>query len=39
MTYAFDEGTFGDSGLSQNISPVQHDGTNFGASFIASLGD
>ncbi len=39
MTYAYDEGTFGDSGLSQNISPVQHDGTNFGASFIAGRGN
>ncbi len=35
MTYAYDEGDFSDTTLAQNISPVQHDNTNYGASFIA----
>lgn len=34
LTYAFDEGNFSDSGLNQNISPIQHDNTNYGSSFI-----
>ena len=39
MTYAFDEGDFGDTTLQQNISPVQHDGTNFGSSLVAGRGN
>ena len=35
MTYAYDEGNFSDTSLSQNISPVQHDNLGFGASFIS----
>lgn len=34
MTYAFDEGDFSNSTLSQNISPVQHDSTNYSSSFV-----
>jgi len=34
-TYAYDEGNFSDSGLVQNISPVQQDNTNYSSSFIA----
>jgi len=32
-SYVYDEGSFGDSDLEQNISPVQHDNTNYSASF------
>jgi YD repeat-containing protein len=39
MTYAYDEGTFGDSSIGQNVSPVQHDNTNFGSSFVAGRGN
>ncbi|MEJ7623794.1 MAG: hypothetical protein WKF34_07355 [Pyrinomonadaceae bacterium] len=34
-TYAYDEGDFSDSTLSQTIYPTQHDATNYGSSFIA----
>ncbi|MBL8179993.1 MAG: hypothetical protein JNL64_00095 [Blastocatellia bacterium] len=36
-TYAYDEGNF--SGTGQTISPVKHDGTNYGSSFIAGRGN
>ncbi len=39
VTYAYDEGNFSDSNLGQNISPVQYDSTNYGASFIAGRGN
>jgi hypothetical protein len=39
MTYLYDEGNFNDSGLSQDISPVQHDNTNYGASFVVGRGN
>ncbi len=39
MTYAYDAGNFNDATLSQNISPVQHDSTNYGASFITGRGN
>ena len=39
VTFAYDEGDFSDSGLSQNISPVQHDTTNIGASYVAGRGN
>ncbi len=39
MTYAYDEGSFNDSGLQQNISPAQHDGTNYSSSFITGRGN
>ena len=38
MTYNYDEGDFSDSGLNQNISPVQHDSANYGASFVTGRG-
>ncbi len=38
MTYVYDEGNFGDSSLSQNISPIQHD-SSFGTSFITGRGN
>lgn len=34
VTYGYDEGSFGDSSLQQNIYPVQHDSTNYGSSFV-----
>ncbi|MBX3292715.1 MAG: VCBS repeat-containing protein [Acidobacteria bacterium] len=39
VTFGYDEGDFSDSGLQQNISPVQHDGTNFGSGFILGRGN
>ncbi len=39
VTYAYDEGDFSDSGLSQNISPVQHDNTGYGALFTTGRGN
>lgn len=33
VTFAYDEGNFSDSGLQQNISPVQHDSSNYGSGF------
>jgi YD repeat-containing protein len=39
MTYKYDEGNFSDSGLSQNISPVQHDNTNYSSSFVTGRGN
>ena len=39
VTYAYDEGDFSDSGLNQNISPVQHDNTNYGSGFITGRGN
>ena len=39
MTYLYDEGSFNDSGLSQDISPVQHDNSNYGASFVIGRGN
>ncbi len=39
VTYAYDEGDFSDSGLSQNISPTQHKGTNYGPTFVAGRGN
>jgi hypothetical protein len=38
VTYAYDYGDFSDSGLSQDISPTQHDGTNYGSSFVTGRG-
>ena len=38
--YNYDEGNFNDTGLGQNPSSVtQHDGINFGATFIAGRGN
>lgn len=37
MTYAYDEGNL--SGAGQNISPVQHDGTNYSSGFVAGRGN
>jgi hypothetical protein len=39
QTFAYDEGNFADSGLQQNISPTQHDGTNYGSSFRRGPGE
>jgi hypothetical protein len=39
VTYAYDEGSFSDSGLAQNVSPTQHDNANFGSSFVAGRGN
>lgn len=39
VTYGYDGGDFTDSSLQQNISPVQHDNTNYGASFITGRGN
>ena len=39
VTYGYDGGDFTDSSLQQNISPVQHDDTNYGASFITGRGN
>lgn len=39
VTYAYDEGNFSDSGLSQNISPTRHDGTNYGSGFTTGRGN
>jgi len=39
VTYAYDEGDFADSGLSQNIIPIQHDDTHYGAPFITGRGN
>jgi hypothetical protein len=38
-SYEFDEGNFSDSTLNQNISPVQHDSTNYSSSFIEGRGN
>jgi YD repeat-containing protein len=38
-TYAYDEGSFGDSTLAQNITPSRHDGTNYSSSFISGRGN
>jgi YD repeat-containing protein len=39
VTYAYDEGNFSDTALSQNISPTQHDSTNYSSTFIAGRGN
>ena len=39
VTYAYDEGDFSDSGLSQPITPIQHDNTNFGSGFVMGRGN
>ena len=39
VTYEYDEGSFGDSSLAQNISPVQHDNTNYSSSFVSGRGN
>jgi YD repeat-containing protein len=39
MTYAYDQGNFSDSGLSQNISPTQHDNTNYSSSLTTGRGN
>ncbi len=40
VTYDYDEFNFdGSGGLQQNISPIQHDNINFGASFIIGRGN
>lgn len=39
ITYEYDEGNFSDSTLSQNISPIQHDNTNYGSSFVTGRGN
>lgn len=39
VTYAYDEGDFSSSSLVQNISPTQHDNTNFSSSFVAGRGN
>jgi YD repeat-containing protein len=39
VAYAYDEGNFNDNDLQQNISPIQHDNTNYGASFIIGRGN
>lgn len=38
-TFSYDEGSFGNASLNQDISPVQHDNTNFGASFVTGRGN
>jgi YD repeat-containing protein len=37
--YDYDEGDFTDSGLVQNITPGQHDNTNYSSSFITGRGN
>ncbi|MCA1639359.1 MAG: hypothetical protein LC768_13670, partial [Acidobacteria bacterium] len=37
VSYAYDAGSF--TGTEQNISPVQHDNTNYGAGFIVGRGN
>ncbi len=39
VTFAYDEGDFSDSGLSQNISPIQHDSSGYDSSFITGRGN
>lgn len=39
VTYEYDEGNLSDSTLEQNISPIMHDNTNFGASFVSGRGN
>ncbi|MEJ7623796.1 MAG: VCBS repeat-containing protein [Pyrinomonadaceae bacterium] len=39
ITFAYDEGNFSDSGLSQTIYPTQHDATNYGSGFVAGRGN
>jgi hypothetical protein len=39
VTYKYDEGNFSDSGLYQNISPTQHDNTNYSSSFVTGRGN
>lgn len=39
VTYQYDESDFSDSGLSQNISPIQHDNTNYTSSFVSGRGN
>jgi hypothetical protein len=39
VTYAYDEGSFGDDSLQQSITPVRHNGTNYGSTFVASRGN
>lgn len=40
VTYQYDEGNFNDASLEQNLSTaIQHDNTNYGASFIAGRGN
>ena len=40
VTYAYDGGNFSDTTLAQNLSTaIQHDNTNFGASFITGRGN
>ncbi len=38
-TYSYDEGNFGDSSLQQNISPINHDNSAYGSSFIVGRGN
>ncbi|HEY0429705.1 MAG TPA: hypothetical protein VGC76_18125, partial [Pyrinomonadaceae bacterium] len=39
VTYAYDEGNFSDTTLSQNISPIQHNDNNYSSSFITGRGN
>ncbi|HMS42079.1 MAG TPA: hypothetical protein PKE69_17740 [Pyrinomonadaceae bacterium] len=39
VTFNYDEDNFGSSALAQNISPIQHDGTNFSSAFITGRGN
>ncbi len=40
VTYAYDEGDFTDTTLNQNLSSaIQHDNTNYGASFVSGRGN
>lgn len=38
-TYSYDEGVFSDANLQQNIAPIQHDNTNYGANFTVGRGN
>jgi YD repeat-containing protein len=38
-TYVYDEGNLSDSSLGQNISPIQHDNTNYGSGFVTGRGN
>ncbi len=39
VTYEYDEGDFSDTGLGQDISPVQHDSANYDDEFIVGRGN
>jgi hypothetical protein len=39
MSYEYDEGDFTNTSLNQNISPIQHDNTAYGAGFIVGRGN